>query len=485
MPEVVTPQAASPSTWHLDPEVYLLPTSGSGTMVYAPRRGLLLEVDTATNEWLATLHDGGSSAPPFLAQTADELARIGILRRQGAMDRRLERATQRGFHPTHVTLFVTGRCNLRCVYCYSHGGEAPDPISLPMARTALAFVIDNAKKSNVDTCAVSFHGGGEPTTEPALLRAIVDEGEALARSAGLKLRFSLGTNGVMPVETAQWVTEKLHGATVSLDGTARVQNTQRPRLGGGDSYDALVRTLALFDERRFNYSLRMTVTESTVGTLPSLVEHAISVSQCRTIMAEPVFIVGRALELAVSPPSEDDFVEAFIAAQRIAERNERRLVYSGLRPQLTTTRFCQAAGRSFCVTPDGHVSSCYEITSPQDERAARFFFGRVHLDPPRVEIDERRLDWLASQTVENLSECADCFVKWHCAGDCLAKASLTRGEDRRNLRRSPRCHINRALTRHHLETVLREGRDVREALPSNFSQEPIELCRGFDLEDPG
>jgi uncharacterized protein len=116
-----------------------------------------------------------------------------------------------------------------------------------------------------------------------------------------------------------------------------------------------------------------------------------------------------------------------------------------------TNKFCAAPGDGFSVTPEGFVSSCFEVTDASDPRAELYHYGRYDENRRGFTIDEDRVARLRRLRVENISQCQDCFCKWHCAGDCLAKALPgTRPEDHVG---SPRCSLNREITRFQLESV--------------------------------
>lgn len=124
----------------------------------------------------------------------------------------------------------------------------------------------------------------------------------------------------------------------------------------------------------------------------------------------------------ISPPLELDFVENFRKAREIAEKAGRKLIYSGARLNVVTNTFCQAAGKSCAITPEGWVTSCYEVLDNNDPLAKIFFYG--YYDPVKRSfiIDEERRRNLFNLSVINKESCSKCFCKWHCAGDCPAKS---------------------------------------------------------------
>ncbi len=330
------------------------------------------------------------------------------------------------FSASSVSLFLTSACNLRCTYCYGRGGEHPQQMTWEMARSAL----DLAEQSRVgENLSVHFHGNGEPTLAFGLLKKCVAHARQISSGP---VRFSIGTNGVMGVDEALWLAEHMNEATLSLDGCREVHDTQRPRPSGGGSWDHALRTAMIFEQEGLSYGIRVTVDADSVPRIPEMVEELCFSTGCALMRIEPVYQAGRATDHAPVDPRR--FIEAFLQGRQIARSHRRVLGTSSVRPELVSSRFCRAAGQSFCVTPIGGATSCYEVTDPADLRSETFKFahweGRFFLD-----LDRWRQQW----SLGPAPGCAECFCLWHCAGDCPAK--WRDGAPDRS-----RCQITRSLT---------------------------------------
>ena len=307
---------------------------------------------------------------------------------------------------------------------------------------------------------MSFHGGGEVTNATALMKKCVSYIRKQARSYGITARIDAGLNGVMDEPMVDWVARNLDGATLSLDGLPEVQNFQRPLSNGRGSYDVVSAALRRMDTRNFKYGIRVTVTHESLEKLVESVEFISTNFGAKSIQIEPVFMAGRALSNELAPVDPQKFVQKYKEALPLARTYGKELKYSGARFYTITNTFCKAAGNSFAVTPDGMLTSCYEVANVDDPRGSLFFFGRLDQESGQFVFDKEKIQRLRSLTVENKPYCKSCFCKWHCAGDCPAKQALL--GDAWDPSTSPRCHINRELTKEQIKECLLHDTKNRE-----------------------
>ena len=104
-----------------------------------------------------------------------------------------------------------------------------------------------------------------------------------------------------------------------------------------------------------------------------------------------------------------------------------------------------AAGGSFGVTPEGYITSCYEVLEKSHPLSDIFFYGKI--EESSLVYFPDKLHRLAKLNVFEKAKCRRCFAKFHCAGDCPAKSILS---DRTEIDQNYRCIINRELTKEQL-----------------------------------
>ncbi len=423
-------------------DVFAIPVADR-YLVYAPLRRVAFVANAAAVNLLDRLrHESlaaiGESERSFL----DWCRAIRLTGKEG--DYPIAAFGAVAYQPIAVTLFLTTRCNLRCTYCYASAGDHPaKDMSLPMAKRGIDTVCRNALALGQSHFGVGYHGGGEPTTAWRVLVESFEYAQQTARTHGLTVDGSMATNGMLSTQQRQWVMRNLSSVNVSFDGLPQAQDRQRPRGRGGASSPRVLETLRTFDAAGYPYGIRMTVTAASVEQLPAGVEYLLTHTRPAAIQVEPVYGLGRgrADGLAVHP---DAFVAAFRRAKQVADSGQVALVYSAARVDVLTNRFCRSCGEGFSLTPDGHVTACYEAPDPSRDRGGHFILGRYDARQAGFRIDKRKLGRLRRGTVEGISWCRDCFCKWHCAGDCAYKANHA-APDKASAANA-RCDITRALT---------------------------------------
>jgi len=90
------------------------------------------------------------------------------------------------------------------------------------------------------------------------------------------------------------------------------------------------------------------------------------------------------------------------------------------------------------------------VMSRDDPRAGTFIYGSFDAARREFVYDSERLAALRRLTVNEAPRCANCFAKYHCAGDCPGKRLYPGADDAV----VARCAINRRLTLDQLEAHL-------------------------------
>jgi uncharacterized protein len=427
-------------------------------IIYAPLKGLAFLISSGMVNLLNRIK-AGEDLEGFDGNEDESLKpfkELGIV--NGKVDK-LPLPQEEEFLPFYVTIFLTTRCNLRCIYCYASGGEKDDlTISLGIARSAIDLIIKNALLKKEKKVGIGFHGGGEPTLAWVELRHCVEYAQRKASEKGLKTSLSIATNGIIEDRKLDWIMENFSGLNLSLDGAEYIQDYNRPMADGGGSFCWVMKTVKRMNEGNFPYGIRATITDKSVRYMDEIITFFGENCKARQIHFEPSFNCGRCIQTGIGSPAAEEFIDGFRKAEEIAERYGMPIYYSGARIGTIAASFCRASSGSFCLTPDGDITSCYEVCSKDDPRSEAFYYGKFDWRKRDFVIFKDKLANLRKRTIHNIAYCEDCFCKFHCAGDCPAKASDFK--DLTKITNSTRCQINQTLTLDKIIKILQKGENI-------------------------
>lgn len=434
--------------YEITTDVFTLPYNGNDRILYAPLKNLICVVNSDTCELLAGLPDiDTANLNDKQKSTLEFFKKRGVL---NAASGYVSRTMPEAYEPTRVTLFSTNQCNLRCIYCYASAGERQSAIMpLATAKTAIDLVIRNVKKKHMKTLKIGFHGGGEPLLPWKRIKEIVSYAEQRASEENLKPLIFAATNAVLSTTQLEWIVDHFTNLNISFDGLPHVQDKHRPLPTGAGSFAYVDRTMKFLDKHDFAYGIRSTISEYNIDLMDETMEYIGQNYKTKYVHVEPLFVCGRCQTTDSHAPSMQAFCENFIKSEDTAVKYDIHLIYSGASLDKMGDCFCGVSSDSFNVTPDGYITPCYEITDKDDPRAQTFFYGKLEGD--RFEIDEDKRRYLNTLYLDNYPFCRDCFAKYHCGGECVAKLY---GNDLHGDRGHDRCRLNRDLTARRLRRVV-------------------------------
>ncbi|WJW70287.1 hypothetical protein OZ401_005018 (plasmid) [Candidatus Chlorohelix allophototropha] len=329
----------------------------------------------------------------------------------------LEEQQNRPFSPLGLTLYLSNRCNLSCVYCFAESGEEQPQRLVPTVALAAAKIVAENCLIEKYPLTVAFTGGGEPTLEQPILDTLLDGLEQLTTEYGLALFRYISTNGVMEEARARWLAQRFDLISLSCDGPPPVQAVQRPLRNGCDSSPKMERTAQIVRESGKTLHVRVTVTRQTLFLLPAISRYLCCQIEPKEINVEPVYRGGRATGV-LEPEMAGDFVEAFLEARKIARDYGVRLLMSGSRPGEIHGPYCQVLRDVLHLLPGGEATACFKTAHTTRHGQNDFLIGQFEKNDGVFNIDQPKVRMLRQTLQNTIPQCSSCFNLYHCARGC-------------------------------------------------------------------
>ncbi len=436
--------------YRLTSEWHAIPYEDGDFILYAPLIGFVAAVNADLISLLYNLE--GLEEDAF---STEERRVLGVLIAKGLVNGRdvTPRARQSApLIPTKLTLFPTSLCTLRCRYCYAmQAGGTPRTMDFGVARDSVDYFLGVLRRTGGTEFPLEFHGGGEPLLAWSLVKQIVEYAEQRCREESFRLNAFAGTNGMLNEQQLEWLVAHFGSLSVSFDVLPRVQDYQRATISGSGTFETVDRTVRFLDAHNFPYQIRCTVGSFNEDLLEETVAFVKRNYRTHILYMEPVSYSGCGSTEADHLQADlVRFGEAMKRLEPVCAQAGIRLAFSsGFLERLGPT-FCYVGTDDFAVTPDGYLTNCWEVTHGEHPLADPFLFGRM-LPGGTLDINEERLAYLRTLTLDNLVSCRDCFARWHCAGGCVTKLGH---RDYLGSRPEAQCALTRDLLAHRLRRLL-------------------------------
>ena len=371
------------------------------------------------------------------------------------------------FKPTRITILPTLDCNLRCIYCYSSGGDRKTRLPLTIALKAVDFAIQNCIEKEESKFHVGFLGGGEPFLCWELVEEVVRYAREKADSASLEATFSGVTNGILDKHQIHWLAENFHHINISVDGYASIQDNQRPMLDGSPSSPRVFQSIRSLNDLGVKNTLRVTVSNTSVRMMPEILHFFHEELGANRVLFEPLFQCGRCAHDRSISPDPNEFVLRFCECIDLGNHNNIEVRTGAVQLDVLHTHNCEAGCTNFFLTPSGNITACTEVSEPSDSMSELFFIGSFRHKENRFVFDDERRKSLHSRNTNNLQGCTSCFLKWHCAGGCMVKASRLSDGNLFSNKGSESCEKSQAIAFHLLD-LLSQG-----IKPTGVGMDPV------------
>lgn len=331
----------------------------------------------------------------------------------------------RCFYRTLV-LAPSAVCSLRCVYCSGDASErSTDKMDWSMAKAAIDYFFSHCVDSGPYT--LQFHGAGEPMTAPDIVERSVEYAKSIAMQRRQLLFTRISTNGMMTEKQARWLSQNMDHISLSIDGTRKVHDAQRPLKDGGSSYDIVLRSLSIFCQTGALKRINMVVTNQGLAHMEESLHHIHSLCGCVDLRILPMEFCGRCEKTNQTPINRQYFNQQLPDIIKVADELGIRVLTAAEQLDYCTDHYCQACGYAMCVTPSGDVSTCVEAMFRGEKGTDEFFIGKYNKDTQTFSIQWDKVAILRKRNYTYLKNCKDCVFRTNCAGNCPMRAARKHG----------------------------------------------------------
>ncbi len=325
-----------------------------------------------------------------------------------------------------MCLFIDGRCNLNCSYCFVKSKTPVDylaPMSFKIAQKALELLLKNSTHDKVE---VDFFGG-EPLLNFETLKNTLIFGKSLAKNNGIKIDFTLTTNAtLLTSEVQDFLIEHDIETVLSLDGPPETNDLFRLDNSGKGTHDKAIKRIKEYSSKNPPpYYIRGTYTHDTLNF--SDATRYLFEEGFRVVSMEPV--VGDPREPFTL--KEEDLPRVFSEYKTLSlwfldELNKGKdliffhFLIDPLRgPDINRRVGGCGAGREYIsISPQGYIYPCHQFV-----REEKFIMGNLEEGFTNSPLREEfiALSFLKKDT------CKKCWARFYCSGGCHANHYFTSG----------------------------------------------------------
>lgn len=302
------------------------------------------------------------------------------------------------------------KCNFACSYCFSAKGRATEELSTGNLLAVLDFFVDRSR-IDTDFLSISYLGGGEPTLSWDVVRAGIEYAGQLATRQGIHLYTTIVTNGsLLTEEMVTFLKDHDVLVRVSFEILKDIQSLQRGQ------YENVEKGLNILGALGARHMVRSMITPDNVLRLEEMImtlhERFPAV---KSVLFDPIVSSSTFHSPEVTARFYENYTDQFLAARMLGKKIGIDVGCATLRNiDIIVDRYC--AGE-FCLTPEGAVTICHQVSSPRETGFEDFVYGRV--TNGKLDVDREKFLRLKSRyTVYDNPRCDGCDVKWTCGGGC-------------------------------------------------------------------
>lgn len=290
------------------------------------------------------------------------------------------------------SIMLTNHCNLNCRYCYE-ANKNNDVMSLAVADTVINWILSQDQ----DTIYMQFHGG-EPLLAYDMMMYI---GRRIRKERNIKPRIT--TNGLLMTDKiARSLKELDFSVYVSIDGDAKIHNSNRIDHNGNGSFDRACNAVKILKENNIDVYIRGTVTPATINHYFTSVEYLLN-NVYPKVGIEPDLFSQEWEECDIETYSDQVHKTIKYVSENI---NANYSVSHTNRCEIHPLGVCDGGVSNFFIAQNGEIYPCLYSFLAKEDRIGSVEDG----------LDKEKISSLYSSYGITNPDCQDCGIANVCAG---------------------------------------------------------------------
>lgn len=331
---------------------------------------------------------------------------------------------------TTVVLNVNTGCNLSCTYCYKEDLDTPQnqrKMEFETAKQSIDLLL--SESPDQDRYNLVFFGG-EPLSNLALIKAVIEYAEGCFSAAGKVVDFSLTTNATLLNEaTIDYLNAHRVGIAVSIDGPKAYHDRNRITVGGQGTYETVEKKVKLLLSRYNSRPVGARVTLTTgITDIYAIWDHLFNTLGFAEVGFAPV-TSGDISEYNLRPEELSAVFDGMKHLGQLyldAALENRSIGFSNMHQLMTDLHEgnkkalpCGAGVGMVAIDHAGGVNLCHRFTGSELP-----LLGTVDTG-----IDKPALNTFLNKRLDKTDTgCATCRIRNLCAGGCYHESYARYGD---------------------------------------------------------
>lgn len=326
----------------------------------------------------------------------------------------------------NLWLNISHNCNMRCVYCFAHGGNYGRRnmiMSKDVAKKCIDYWYKHLNKS-IDKATIVFFGG-EPLVNKEVFYFAVNYINGLLEKDNIKPQYNFTSNGTLfDDEFIEFMMKNNIGVTLSIDGGKDIQDKNRPLVTNESSYDLIKNNVAKLKKNIDILTARMTLTRENVKNFKNAVEDlwnmGFSQVQYDVVSSQDPSLMLTEEDYKVLFPQIKELTEItyqnILKKKWVVLRNVTKVVGSIHESDLDIMGCSLYAPFTLMFTPEGNMYKCQRLMDDE-----KYCIGNV----------DNGLDWekfIKTNGRPVIGKCQSCWARNICNDGC-AQVNLVNSGD--------------------------------------------------------